>query len=70
MQVWAFPNPAGAPVSVGMIHAARTVLLNMQNMPHPHSDQLFAISVGPLIGSPRGMSTDPVVMKGTASMAL
>jgi anti-sigma-K factor RskA len=71
IQVWTFPDPAGAPVSVGVVQTARTVLLNLQNLPQqPRSDQLFAISVEPLAGSPTGQPTGPVVMKGTASTAL
>jgi anti-sigma-K factor RskA len=70
IQVWTFPDPKGAPVSVGVVHAARTVRLNLENLPQPHSDQLFAISVEPLSGSPTGQPTGPVVMKGTASTAL
>jgi len=70
IQVWTFPDPAGAPVSVGVIQTARTVLLNLRNVPQPHSNQLFAISVEPLTGSPTGQPTGPVVMKGTASTAL
>jgi anti-sigma-K factor RskA len=70
IQIWTFPDPAGAPVSVGVVHTARTVFLNLQNLPQPHSNQLFAISVEPLTGSPTGQPTGPVVMKGTASTAL
>jgi anti-sigma-K factor RskA len=70
IQVWTFPDPAGAPVSVGVVQAARTVLLNLQNLPRPHSNQLFAISVEPLTGSPTGQPTGPVVMKGTTATAL
>ncbi|MGF9763887.1 anti-sigma factor [Microvirga sp. 0TCS3.31] len=70
IQVWAFPDPNGAPVSVGVVQTARTVLLNPRNLPQPHSNQLFAISVEPLSGSPTGLPTGPVVMKGTASTAL
>ena len=70
IQVWTFPDPAGAPVSVGVVQAARTVLLNLQNLPQPHSNQLFAISVEPLTGSPTGQPTGPVVMKVTAATAL
>ncbi len=70
IQVWTFPDPAGAPVSVGVVQTARTVLLNLGNLPQPHSNQLFAISVEPLTGSPTGQPTGPVVMKGTASTAL
>jgi anti-sigma-K factor RskA len=70
IQVWTFPDPAGAPVSVGVVQTARTVLLSLQNLPQPHSNQLFAISVEPLAGSPTGQPTGPVVMKGTATTAL
>lgn len=70
IQVWTFPDPAGAPVSVGVVHTAKTVLLDLRNLPQPHSNQLFAISVEPLTGSPTGQPTGPVVMKGTASTAL
>ena len=70
IQVWTFPDPAGAPVSVGVVQTARTVLLSLQNLPQPHSNQLFAISVEPLTGSPTGQPTGPVVMKGTTATAL
>ena len=70
IQVWTFPDPTGAPVSVGVVQTARTVLLSLQNLPQPHSNQLFAISVEPLAGSPTGQPTGPVVMKGTATTAL
>lgn len=70
IQVWTFPDPKGAPVSLGVLHAPRTAPLNLEGLPRPHSDQLFAISVEPLTGSPTGLPTGPVVMKGTASTAL
>lgn len=70
IQVWTFPNPSSAPVSVGVVQVAKTVLLDIENLPLPHSDQLFAISIEPLAGSPTGLPTGPVVMKGTASTAL
>ncbi|WP_210485067.1 anti-sigma factor [Microvirga antarctica] len=70
MQVWTFPDPKGAPVSVGVINAARTVQLNLAKLPHLQSDQVFAISMEPLHGSPTGLPTGPVVLKGTASTAL
>ena len=31
-----------------IVHAARTVFLDLRNLPRPHTDQLFAISVEPL----------------------
>jgi len=70
IQVWTFPNPTSAPVSVGVVQVAKTVLLDIENLPRPHSNQLFAISIEPLAGSPTGLPTGPVVMKGTASTAL
>jgi anti-sigma-K factor RskA len=70
IQVWTFPDPAGKPISVGIFHDARTVRLSLENLPRPQSDQLFALSVEPLSGSPTGQPTGPVVMKGTATTAL
>jgi anti-sigma-K factor RskA len=70
MQVWTFPDPKGAPVSVGLIHDARTARLNLAAVPRLHAEQLFAISMEPLHGSPTGLPTGPVVLKGTASTAL
>ena len=35
IQVWTFPDPAAAPVSVGIVHAARTVFLDLRNLPQP-----------------------------------
>jgi anti-sigma-K factor RskA len=70
IQVWTFPNPNSEPVSMGVVQIAKTVLLDIENLPRPHSDQLFAISIEPLTGSPTGQPTGPVVMKGTASTAL
>jgi anti-sigma-K factor RskA len=70
IQVWTFPDPSGAPVSVGIVHTAKTVLLDLRNLPQPQSNQLFAISVEPLSGSPTGQPTGPVVMKGTTTTAL
>lgn len=70
IQVWTFPDPNGAPVSVGVVHAARRVFLDLDKLPRPRSDQLFAVSVEPISGSPTGLPTGPVVMKGTAAVAL
>lgn len=70
MQVWTLPDPAGPPVSIGLVNAARTVQLNLEKLPRPQSNQLFEISVEPLHGSPTGLPTGPVILKGTASTAL
>jgi anti-sigma-K factor RskA len=69
-QVWTFPDPQGAPVSVGVVRDIRTMPLQTEALPHLRPDQLFAISVEPPNGSPTGLPTGPVMMKGTASTAL
>jgi anti-sigma-K factor RskA len=51
--------PHGAPVSVGVIQMPRTVRLNLDDLPQPRSNQLFAISVEPLAGSPYGPAHRP-----------
>lgn len=70
VQVWTFPDPAGPPVSVGVLQTARTARMKLDDLPQPHSNQLFAISIEPLAGSPTGLPTGPMVMKGTATAAL
>jgi anti-sigma-K factor RskA len=69
-EIWTFPDPKGAPVSLGVLTQARTAPLDLGRVSAPHADQLFAISVEPPTGSPTGLPTGPVMMKGTASTAL
>lgn len=70
LEIWTFPNPKGAPVSLGVLTQARTAPLDLGRGAGPHADQLFAVSVEPPTGSPTGLPTGPVMMKGTAATAL
>lgn len=70
VEIWTFPDPKGAPVSVGVTRTPKTIRLQLDKVPNLRPDQLFAISVEPLQGSPTGLPTGPVVMKGTATTAL
>jgi anti-sigma-K factor RskA len=69
-EIWTFPDPKGAPVSLGIVTQARTAPLDLGRITQPRPDQLFAVSVEPEAGSPTGLPTGPVMMKGTASTAL
>ena len=69
-EIWTFPDPKGPPVSLGKVTQARTAPLDLGRIDQPRPDQLFAVSVEPEAGSPTGLPTGPVMMKGTASTAL
>jgi anti-sigma-K factor RskA len=69
-EVWAIPGPNQNPISVGVVTEPRSMLLNLQRVPALLPNQTFAISVEPPTGSPTGLPTGPVLMKGTTSTAL
>ena len=69
-QVWAIPGPNQSPISVGVISEPHSLLLNLQRVPALAPNHSFAISVEPPQGSPTGLPTGPVLMKGVATTAL
>jgi anti-sigma-K factor RskA len=69
-EIWTFPDPKGAPVSLGILTQARTAPLDLGRVAAPHANQIFAVSVEPATGSPTGLPTGPVMMKGMAATAL
>lgn len=71
LELWTFAGGTAAPpVSVGVLDQARAVRFRLDRLPRVAPSQLFAISVEPQGGSPTGLPTGPVLMKGTASSAL
>ena len=71
LELWTFARGTAAPpVSVGVLDQARAVRFRLDRLPRVAPSQLFAISVEPQGGSPTGLPTGPVLMKGTASSAL
>jgi anti-sigma-K factor RskA len=70
LQIWTLWDRARGPVSVGLVHQARSVRLDLQNLPIPGPDQLFEITLEPAAGSPTGRPTGPILMKGTTATAL
>jgi anti-sigma-K factor RskA len=70
LEIWTLWDRARGPVSIGLIGQARTVRLNVSNLPQTGPNQLFEITLEPATGSPTGRPTGPVLMKGTTSSAL
>ena len=70
LEIWTLWDRARGPVSIGLIDQARTVRLNVGNLPQTGPNQLFEITLEPATGSPTGRPTGPVLMKGTTSIAL
>jgi len=70
LEIWTLWDRARGPVSIGLIDRARTVPLNVSNLPRTGPNQLFEITLEPATGSPTGRPTGPVLMKGTTSTAL
>jgi anti-sigma-K factor RskA len=70
LEVWTLWDRARGPVSIGLIDEARTVRLNVGNLPQTGPNQLFEITIEPATGSPTGRPTGPILMKGTTSPAL
>jgi len=69
-EVWAIPGPNQNPISVGVVTEPRSLRLNLERVPNLAPNHVFAISVEPPQGSPTGLPTGPVLMKGTATTAL
>ncbi|MEP9375822.1 anti-sigma factor [Aquabacter sp. CN5-332] len=70
LEVWTLWDPARGPVSIGLTGEARTIRLNLRDLPRTAPNQLFEITLEPQGGSPVGRPTGPVLMKGTTSVAL
>ncbi|MDB5649959.1 MAG: hypothetical protein JWL62_1479 [Hyphomicrobiales bacterium] len=70
LEIWTLWDPARGPVSLGTLDAARSVGLQLDNLPRTAPNQLFEITLEPTGGSTTGRPTGPVLMKGTTSAAL
>ena len=70
LEVWTLPSRERGPVSVGLMNQARTLQLQLKDLPKPSADQLFEITLEPATGSPIGRPTGPVLFKGNAALAL
>lgn len=70
LEVWTLPSADRGPVSVGLIDAARGIVLDTRSLPAIHGDQLFEITLEPETGSPIGRPTGPILFKGLTAVAL
>jgi anti-sigma-K factor RskA len=70
LEVWTLPSKERGPVSVGLMHAARTLPLLLRDLPRPGPDQLFEITLEPRTGSPTGRPTGPILYKGLTAPTL
>jgi anti-sigma-K factor RskA len=70
LQVWTLPSRERGPVSVGLMDRARTLELQLGDLPRPGSGQLFEITLEPAGGSPTGRPTGPILFKGNTAQTL
>jgi len=70
LQVWTLPSRERGPVSVGLMDRARTLELQLSDLPRPGPDQLFEITLEPAGGSPTGRPTGPILFKGNTAQPL
>jgi anti-sigma-K factor RskA len=70
LQIWTLWDRARGPVSVGLVREARSLRLNLEQLPRTGPNQLFEITLEPSTGSPTGRPTGPILMKGTTSPTL
>ena len=70
LQVWTLPSRERGPVSVGLMDRARTLELELKDLPRPGPDQLFEITLEPVGGSPTGRPTGPILFKGNTAQTL
>ena len=68
MQVWTLPSQDMGPVSLGLLDAARSVVLEGPDLPQPREDQLYEITIENEGGSPTGRPTGPILVKGLAKL--
>jgi anti-sigma-K factor RskA len=70
LEIWTLWDRSVGPRSIGLLDQARSVRLNLQNLPKPGPNQLFEVTLEPKTGSPTGRPTGPILMKGLTSTAL
>lgn len=66
LQLWTKPDPAGPPVSLGVLPGLDSVTVRGPDLPAPQSDQLYEITFEQAGGSPTGLPTGPILGKGFA----
>lgn len=70
LEIWTLPSRERGPVSVGLLDRARTLHLQLRDLPPPGPGQLFEITLEPATGSPTGRPTGPILFVGTTARTM
>ena len=70
LELWTLPSRERGPGSVGLMDRARTLQLQLKDLPMPGPNQLFEITLEPAGGSPTGRPTGPILFKGNTAQTL
>lgn len=70
LQVWTLWDRAVGPKPIGLTGQARSLELDLKDLPDTADNQLFEITLEPEGGSPIGRPTGPVLYKGLTMKAL
>lgn len=70
MEVWTKPSDEIGPVSLGLLARSETMVLEGPELPGPQPDQLYEITLEQAGGSPTGLPTGPILVKGFARTPL
>lgn len=70
IQAWTLPSPELGPVSIGLLDDAHSDTLDMPNLPRPHAEQLYELTLEDEGGSPTGRPTGKIIAKGFAKLPI
>ncbi|MGF1562284.1 MAG: anti-sigma factor domain-containing protein [Geminicoccaceae bacterium] len=70
LQVWTKPNEEIGPVSLGVLPENTQMRLEGPDLPEPQPAQLYEVTLEPAPGSPTGLPTGPILLKGFAKTPL
>ncbi|WP_018902582.1 anti-sigma factor [Rhizobium sp. 2MFCol3.1] len=68
IQVWTLPSRDIGPVSLGLLKGVHSARLATPELPTPHVDQLYELTLEQAGGSPTGRPTGPILAKGLARL--
>lgn len=70
IQAWTLPSRELGPVSLGLLDNKNSDTLTMPDLPRPHADQLYELTLEDEGGSPTGLPTGKIIAKGFAKLPI
>lgn len=70
IQAWTLPSPELGPISIGLLDDERSDTLAMPDLPRPHAEQLYELTLEDEGGSPTGRPTGKIIAKGFAKLPI